>query len=89
MNPESRKCDDCENYKPKEPEEPRWADCFVSQPTKGTYSNDGDLGRDDPYHSRLTWLVKGYKNDSCYVRAGFQTLPDAELFLAALPEEEK
>ena len=78
------KCDDCENYKAKRT---GWRGCYFSPCT--TYSNDGNAGRDDLRFPRLKYFVRGYYNDGLQTRAGFLTREDAELFLAALPEEEK
>ncbi|MES0385646.1 MAG: hypothetical protein ABUJ98_13825 [Hyphomicrobium sp.] len=78
------KCDDCKNYEPKGT---GWTDCRVA--ANDTYSNDGDAGPDDPWFPRLKWFVRGCRNGICQTRAGFQTQADAELFLAALPEEER
>ena len=78
----------CENYKPKETEAPEWTNCKVTVAV--TYSNDGSLGRDHIDYPRLGWFVKGDFDERRQItRAGFQTLSDAELFLAALPEEER
>lgn len=79
------KCDDCKNYEPKET---GWRGCRVDI-DMATYSNDGAAGRDYKSYPRLGWFVKGYKNFQHQTRAAFLTKEEAELFLAALPEEER
>ena len=80
-------CDDCKNY---EPRETGWTNCSISIVVGGaTYSNDGSFGRDNKHFPRLKYFVQGYLNGQVQTRAGFLTREDAELFLAALPEEER
>lgn len=67
------KCDDCKNYEPKKPV---WTDCY--------YGGDTEC-------PPLCYLVRGTLHGSplTHIRAAFETYVDAELFLAALPEEER
>ena len=84
------KCGDCENYKAKEPKVPTWTG--TERVTwAATYSNDGTCGPDDEDWPRLKHIIRGFNNDNGrrQTRAGFLTPEDAELFLAALPEEER
>lgn len=71
--------------------EPEWRVCYVEEAVMaGTYSNDGRCGRDDHQFPRLTWFVKSCDSESPSItRAGFLTEADAQLFLDALPEEER
>ena len=78
-------CDDCKNY---EPRKTGWTGCFIDG-SGASYSNDGGFGRDNKHYPRLGYFVRGYLNGRSQTRAGFLTPEDAELFLAALPEEER
>ena len=80
--------DDPEKFLGKaEPEKPGWCNCCAT--CDAAYSNDGGMGRDHDSYPRLTEFVQGRLNGKHQTRAGFQSKPDAQRFLDALPEEEK